>query len=413
MNTKIKKALRAITKEVYNTFKLGSLQSVITISFAVITILVMVFMSTVIYSKFVEIVDTNALISTNQIINQANRSLQYYLQGMNDVSNIVDEQLNSSSTNGIENIKNVFKMTRALRKDIETIAVFTEDGEMLASTSNLPLKKGIDVKKEDWFQNIIKQPNKINFSNPHVQNLYRGQHRWVVSLSKEIKYYKDGNPTKVIVLVDMKFTAIDELCHQIELGKKGYIYVINADGIIIYHPQQQLIYSGLKNEKVDIAANSDDGSYIQNNNGEKTIMTIKTVGYTGWKMVAIGYYNEMVTSKKEILYYFTSVVAISILILFIMSFVISARISSPIKKLEKLMARVEKGELDIYADIKGEDEVKQLSKTFNSMISRIRNLMDEIFKEQEEKRRSEIKALQALPEIKVQQALLEIKALQV
>ena len=395
MNIKIKKALKIISQIFYKTFKFGSLQSVITIYFGVIIILVIVFMSAIIYSKFVKTVDNNAVIGTSQTINQVNRNLQYYLQGMNEVSNTVAEQLNSPTSNGIEKARDVFKMTITLRKDIESISVFTEDGKMMVSTSNLPLKKGLDVKSEDWFQKVIEEPGKINFSNPHVQNLYKGEHRWVVSLSKEVKYNKNGKEIRLIALVDMKFTSIDELCHLIELGKKGYVYIINNDGIIIYHPQQQLIYTGLKNEKIDFAVNNEDGSYIQNNNGEKTVMTIKTVGYTGWKIVGISYYNEMVTSKKEIYYYIISVVAVSIIVLFVMSLIISARISLPIKKLEKLMARVEKGELDIYAEIKGEDEVKQLSKTFNSMISRIRNLMDEIFKEQEAKRKSEIKALQA------------------
>ena len=395
MNIKIKKALKVISEVLYKTFKFGSLQSIITIYFAIIIILVIVFMSAVIYSKFVKTVDNNALVSTSQTINQVNRNLQYYLEGMNEVSNTVAEQLNSPSSNAIQKAKDVFKMTITLRKDIESIAVFTEGGDMLLRTSNLNLKKGLNVKQEDWFKKVIKQPGKINFSSPHVQNLYRGEHRWVVSLSKEVKYNKNGKMVRVIALVDMKFTAIDELCHLIELGKKGYVYIINTNGIIIYHPQQQLIYSGLKNEKVDFAVNNDDGSYIQNNNGEKTVMTIKTVGYTGWKIVGISYYNEMVTSKKEIYYFITSAVAISILVLFVMSLIISARISLPIKKLEKLMARVEKGELDIYADIKGENEVKQLSKTFNSMIYRIKNLMDENSKEQEAKRKSEIKALQA------------------
>ena len=110
MNIRIKKSLKVISEGLYKTFKFGSLQSVITIYFGIIIILVIVFMSAVIYGKFVKTVDNNALISTSQTINQVNRNLQYYLQEMNEVSNTVAEQLNSPSSNGIERARDVFKI---------------------------------------------------------------------------------------------------------------------------------------------------------------------------------------------------------------------------------------------------------------------------------------------------------------
>ncbi|MCL6558979.1 MAG: sensor histidine kinase [Firmicutes bacterium] len=79
----------------------------------------------------------------------------------------------------------------------------------------------------------------------------------------------------------------------------------------------------------------------------------------------------------------------------IASVFISAKVSRPIKMLEKQMKRVEKGEFDINIEVRGEDEVKQLSRTFNLMVARIRQLMNQIIEEQEAKRKSELKALQA------------------
>ena len=103
----------------------------------------------------------------------------------------------------------------------------------------------------------------------------------------------------------------------------------------------------------------------------------------------------MITTKKDIYSYFIFILIVSIFIICLISILISARISLPIKKLEKLMRKVEQGELNIYADIEGEREVEQLSKTFNLMIFRIKQLMEQIIHEQEQKRKSELKALQA------------------
>jgi two-component system, sensor histidine kinase YesM len=53
------------------------------------------------------------------------------------------------------------------------------------------------------------------------------------------------------------------------------------------------------------------------------------------------------------------------------------------------------GDFDINLDVKGEDEVKHLSKSFNIMVVKIRQLMEQIISEQEAKRKSDFKALQA------------------
>ena len=50
--------------------------------------------------------------------------------------------------------------------------------------------------------------------------------------------------------VDLNYNSIQELCEHISLGNKGYVYILDKDGSIVYHPQQQLIYSGMKHELI-------------------------------------------------------------------------------------------------------------------------------------------------------------------
>jgi two-component system sensor histidine kinase YesM len=73
----------------------------------------------------------------------------------------------------------------------------------------------------------------------------------------------------------------------------------------------------------------------------------------------------------------------------------SARISKPIKRLERSMAKVEQGDFDIHIQVSGKDEVGRLSRRFNLMVSRIGQLRDQIIEEQETKRKNELEVLQA------------------
>ena len=98
-------------------------------------------------------------------------------------------------------------------------------------------------------------------------------------------------------MVDLNFSAIERLCSRVSLGKRGYIYIIDQSGNIIYHPQQQIIYAGLKNENIDVALSRNPGSYFDDFQGESRIMTIQSISYTNWKMVGISYVDELVPTK--------------------------------------------------------------------------------------------------------------------
>ena len=58
------------------------------------------------------------------------------------------------------------------------------------------------------------------------------------------------------------------------------------------------------------------------------------------------------------------------------------------------MQAVEMGNFDIRVDIQSEDEIGELGKDFNIMIAEIRALIEQNNRQQELKRKSELKALQ-------------------
>ena len=71
------------------------------------------------------------------------------------------------------------------------------------------------------------------------------------------------------------------------LGNGGYVYLISSSGEIIYHPQAQLIDSGIVRENNLEVSGLRDGNYRQTVDGEERTVTVKTVGYTGWKVVGV------------------------------------------------------------------------------------------------------------------------------
>ena len=391
MNNRIKRFLNNPYKTVVSMFKVRGIQFIITISFTLITIFAMLFVGIMIYNKFSSLLENNATLSTKQLVNQVNSNIEYYLKSTKEVSNLLDKNIYLNENIPNSKLQDQMNVIQNIREDIASVAVFSDKGELIIESPSLVLKDKVDVMDQDWFRSAINKSDNVKFSLPHVQNLFNGKHDWVVTLSRGIYFYKGNKRERGVLLVDMNYSTIGQLCQNISIGKRGYIYIVDSDNNIIYHPQQQLINIGLKTEQREDYL----GSYIDDSDEGKKLVTIKTVNYTNWKVVAVAYMSEISDFQKTSTSFIGWILFVCIiLITFIFGF-ISAKISHPIKELEESMKRVESGEFNIYIDVKGEDEVERLATAFNLMISKVRHLMGQIVIEQESKRKSELDALQA------------------
>lgn len=91
-----------------------------------------------------------------------------------------------------------------------------------------------------------------------------------------------------------------------------------------------------------------------------------------------------------------SITVILLIICILIAFFISKSITVPIKKLTSMVKVISDGNLNVKEiEIKSNDEIGRLSKYFNIMVIRLRELMKLVVEEQEQIRKSELDVLQA------------------
>jgi two-component system sensor histidine kinase YesM len=239
----------------------------------------------------------------------------------------------------------------------------------------------------------------LHFSTPHVENLFADpdyRYRWVVSLSRQVELTRNGVIEGGVLLVDMNFSGIEQLCKNVTLSNdQGYLYLMDGAGEIIYHPRQQLIYAGLLEENNLAAAAYSDGSHSETFQGQRRQVTVKTVGYTGWKLVGVVPVEELRDNYSRLPLFFLFIVCFTILLLVFVNLRLAAWITAPMKKLDRAVKELEAGETRVDFDAGGPYEVDHLSRSIQSMVSTMRHLMDDIIQQEEEKRRSELDVLQS------------------
>lgn len=389
LSVKIKAYLRSI-------LKVSSIQSIMTLSFTAVIVLSLLFVSLTLYSMFFNNAERNAAASTKQIMDQVNVNLNTYLKGMIEISDVIRSNFGPDSYNDKIELAKLLDVTTKIRRDIVTLTVYSDNGKLLLSSPSDEYNNNYKAEEQSWFKDALSKPVDNIFTAPHVQRIFTAKRPWVVSLCRSTNFFKNNSEQVTwVTVVDMNFSTIEQLCREVSFGKRGYIYIIDNNGNIIYHPQQQIVYAGLKNENINDALSRTPGTYFDNFQGERRIMAVQNINYTNWKMVGISYVDELVVNKRNLASFVIFISLFGIAFAILASMFISAKISQPIKRLEKQMKKVENGDFDIKLDVQGEDEVKRLSRTFNLMVSRIRQLMAQIIADQEDKRKSEFKALQA------------------
>lgn len=392
--------VRVLFKSLYNvlldTIRVKSIQFAITMSFILITVTVMLIISLVLYNKFSRTAEESAFLNTQQVVEQVQFNLENYIKGMSDTFEVVDAKVAKSRGVPSDKLSEQLETIASTREDIVSINLFAADGGLITGLPNAGMRKNTRLLEQSWFKSALDNPNHLTFSLPHIQNLFKDPYRWVVSMSKGVSIERNGQWEDAVLLVDVNFKTLDDVFRTVSLGKKGYVYIIDdSAGNIVYHPQQQLIYIGLKYENVEQALKFSYGKYMDVSEGESRLNVVRTVNNIGWKIIGVSYLDEMITTRKEISTFMIWLLVIVLIFILLISSFMSARISQPIKRLKKSMEMVEKGHFDTYIHVRGADEVEQLSRRFNLMVSRVRELMDQNIHEQETKRKNELEVLQS------------------
>lgn len=377
------------------SFRLRSIQVMITFLFSIITMVVVLVVSFMLYDKFSRTAEENAYLNIQQIIEQVNSNLETYVKGMQDIYKVVEDQFDGKRTDNNSSLRGQLTTLLETREDLVSIALFTLKGEPVINVPAQQMMNNTRLTSQSWFETSVRNPYELSISAPHIQNLYQGQYKWVVSMSRVITYRAYGETKKGVLMVDINFRTIEELSSQVSLGKKGYAYITDSVGNIVYHPQQQLIYAGLKYENMEPAFKYNFGNYTDMSTGEERYITVRSVEPIGWKIVGVSYPAEIVTTKRDLGEFLIWFIAAVLAFVIIISIFVSAKIAQPILRLEKSVKQVERGDFSSPVDVKGFVEVERVSYRFNLMVQQIGELMEQIILEQEAKRKSELDVLQA------------------
>ncbi len=219
-------------------------------------------------------------------------------------------------------------------------------------------------RESDWFLLKPSQTLWINYSKEKAlmnrQNIY----------SYKSSYRKIGTAYFII-----NTEALDDILKGMPLDFCDYYIIDNATNQVLS------------------ASDISDGAQFIKNPDEK-YFTVSIQSYdSNWSVVGRVYdykirQRAMEDLKPILLVCFILLVSAGIAVEIYVYFQ-----TNSIKKLEKAMIKVSKGDLDVKAEIHSKDEIQRLAEIFNNMIVKIKGLISDVEKENSAKKNFQLKAL--------------------
>ena len=384
--------------------KFSSIQSVI---FATVAVLVLsaVVIVTGVSMKFTNTsIFENSSEYTHTIIQQMNQNIDSYIDYMENIAYLIssnedvqdylfDEKIDNE---GRYRILNQFQTILDSRSDIRNVGIISKNGRMLINDGSKSVNQDLDLNTQEWYATALEKPNGPILTSSHVQHIISGERPWVITLSRGIRDRSGSGEKEGVFFIDLNYSAISGLCDQSTVGTKGYAFILDAKGNIVYHPQQQQLYNELQTENISLIMDTDEDTVLTGTGNDGKLYSISRSEKTGWTVVDCTNVKEILSKSRQAqsVYVLTAIILVIVALLF--SRFMARSITLPIQKLRDSMKKVQEGDFsvsDVVVDSK--NEIGSLTKSFDVMTHRIHELMEQNVHEQEEKRKSELKALQS------------------
>ena len=384
------------------TLRFGTLESKIYIIFTLM-IFSTIFLMQMVSSRFtINTVKTAVLENSRVLLHQLSGEIDSYILGMENISTTIEKDKHiqnylrypkKRTARELGIIQEKLQTYINAREDISSIIIIAKDDTVISGNPADKFNSSAEIRKKEWYAKAYEENGRTVISSSHVQDVIEGKYPWVVSLSKAILSVKDEEVLGVI-LVDLKFNRINELCRSLVVGRKGYNFILDNAANYVFHPTQQLVYSSIRTEPITSIMKLLDGNedfYEQNHR----YYMVETSALTGWHVISVTHDSDIIPDWRSVQISYTIIGLVLFLIVGFATNRMSAGITKPVRRLRDIMKSVETGEFRRVGSIKGTTEIMELAKEYDTMVGHIRMLMEENVREQEQKRKSDLKALQA------------------
>ncbi|MDU1412062.1 MAG: sensor histidine kinase [Clostridium sp.] len=253
----------------------------------------------------------------------------------------------------------------------------------------------IDVSERDYFKEAMATDKEYVISNPvssHTDNAP------IVLICYPV--YNESGVKNGFINGAISLKKISEIAESIDFYNCTSWIMDDLGNIYSEKKPQNISTTELSQLQPILSehSNSTVGVYpiIKNNKTENYIF-YSSIPYTNWSLCTMVSEKDLYSDLNKLIYSIFGIWIAMFILSIVLCTMFSRTISDPVNHLTTAIKKMEDGNLDVYCDVnpKDKDEIAILSRSFNSMVQKIKFLMRRIYEEENKKRSAELKVLQS------------------
>ncbi|OIQ49213.1 Methyl-accepting chemotaxis protein III [Pseudodesulfovibrio hydrargyri] len=338
-------------------------------------LLCMTILASIIYFKTAGSARANAEALNDAKLTSVVSLIETWCDGVDKALTMVvdSEYVKMATDNQLASKEVLEKATSILEEALQTdnilirMHILNKDGLVVASAD--PATVGVDLSNRKYFKEAIVSTGTY-FSYPLISSVTG---RAVVLALHTIRV--NGQVTGVI-LTDINIdTFADRFIKNISVGKSGYIYITDSDGLVLSHKDNSLV--GKANVIKDFpwgkeVMGQESGSVDYEFGGQRRLTYFKKSDELGWMVFSTALYDDFFRESITL----TKIIVISCITIIILMgigifFILRRNVIKPIKLIQKTTAEIAEGDLSVELNVNQKDEIGALASALNSMIERL------------------------------------------
>jgi two-component system, sensor histidine kinase YesM len=380
-----------------------TIRSKIFIYISSLIILSLIVISLAVYFLFYQTLINNETKYAVQASDKTKQNIEFVLNLINntgsslgsnsDLLKELDSKTNMSKNNYLitqNKMNTMLQNIISLQQYIKGIYILSPKGDYF--TSNLAVKES-ELKEtyKAYLNNggVVKE----HFTGIHQVTYHPFLNTSVISYIRPIFNVSTGE-ILAFVIIDIDYDLLKEMftISSIQYDEKVLVVAPNGENIFNYP------YNVILDDIIQKNPSLMEEKKLQLNAqvfGNNSIIVSNTIDFTDWKIIRVissqKIHEDIGYIENGAIFIFIIFICISVLA----SFVISSALTKPIKELNSKFKAMEKGDLSVSINIRSRDEIGELGNSFNTMVRKLKSLINSIIEEQKRKSDMEFQILQA------------------
>ena len=256
------------------------------------------------------------------------------------------------------------------------------------SGNEIKLMKGKDYFEKTWYKST-KNLQKGLWQEPFVGDFIKEP----IAIYTAPIYQKDAYGNTVfagVLCVDMSIAFLKETVASIPVSNSGYVVVLSANNTIIAHPKNEIVFKenlsdlsvGMGSQTVTefekTVQSMKKGLFMGTTaEGKETVIYFKAMESNGWTFMIVWPAHEFMESQRSLEKMFAWMSVAGYVVMLLLIFVISTRVSRPLKELAVAANKMGQGDFDVaIPHLSGRDEIAQFGWAFLNMRTSLKEHME-------------------------------------